>query len=62
MHDFGRARNIRLAVLIDRGGRELPIAADFVGAKVKAAANSRVQLRLKENDGEEGVFIINNHC
>lgn len=62
LHDFGRARNIRLAVLIDRGGRELPIAADFVGAKVKAAANSRVQLRLKENDGEEGVFIINNHC
>jgi len=60
LHDFGRPRNIRLAVLIDRGGRELPISADFVGTTTRAAASTRVQLRLKENDGEEGVFIINN--
>lgn len=56
--DFGRPRVIRLAVLIDRGGRELPIAADFVGQRVLAEEGCRVQLRLKENDGEEGVFIL----
>jgi len=46
-------------VLIDRGGRELPIAADFVGRKVEAPEGKRVQLHLKETDGEEGVFIVN---
>jgi len=61
LHDFGRPRVIRLAALIDRGGRELPIAADFVGRKVSAPAGKRVQVRLKENDGEEGVFIIDTH-
>ena len=55
--DFGRPKAIRLAVLIDRGGRELPIAADFVGATVKAPANARVMLHLKENDGDEGAFL-----
>jgi len=58
LHDFGRPSVIRLAVLVDRGGRELPIAADFVGRKVKAPAGARVQVKLRENDGEEGVFII----
>ena len=58
LHDFGRAAVIRLAVLIDRGGRELPISADFVGRKVRAPAGSRIQVTLRENDGEEGVFIL----
>ena len=58
LHDFGRPDAVRLAVLIDRGGRELPIAADFIGQKVSAPAPARVQVKLKENDGEEGVFII----
>ena len=60
LHDFGRARVIRLGVLIDRGGRELPISADFVGRKVRAKSTERVQVRLKENDGEEGVYVIKN--
>lgn len=60
LHDFGRPRVVRLAVLIDRGGRELPIAGDFVGRKTPVPASKRVQVRLKENDGEEGVFIIDN--
>ncbi len=55
--DFGRPKAIRLAVLIDRGGRELPIAADFVGATVKAPTNASVRLHLKENDGDEGAFL-----
>ena len=58
LHDFGRPKVVRLAVLIDRGGRELPIAADFVGRRIDAPGGCRVQVRLKENDGEEGVFII----
>ena len=58
LHDFGRPKAIRLAVLIDRGGRELPIAADFVGKSLKAATDRRVQVRLKENDGEEGVYSV----
>jgi len=58
IHDFGRPDAIRLAVLVDRGGRELPISADFVGASIDAPAGSRVQVKLKENDGQEGVFII----
>jgi pyrimidine operon attenuation protein/uracil phosphoribosyltransferase len=56
--DFGRPKVVRLAVLIDRGGHEVPIAADFVGRKVKARAGQRIQVRLKEIDGEEGVFIV----
>lgn len=58
LHDFGRPRVIRLAVLIDRGGRELPISADFVGRRIDVPHDQRIQLRLKEKDGEEGVFII----
>ncbi len=56
--DFGRPRVIRLAVLIDRGGRELPISADFVGRTVTAPPEARVQVRLKEHDGEDGVFLV----
>ncbi|MCD6304167.1 MAG: bifunctional pyr operon transcriptional regulator/uracil phosphoribosyltransferase PyrR, partial [Planctomycetes bacterium] len=59
LHDFGRPRVVRLAVLIDRGQRELPIAADIVGRAVSAPPDKRVQVRLKENDAEEGVFIVN---
>jgi pyrimidine operon attenuation protein/uracil phosphoribosyltransferase len=58
IHDFGRPRVVRLAVLIDRGGRELPISADFVGQALHVPPGRRVQLKLKENDGEEGVWII----
>jgi len=58
--DFGRPKVVRLAVLIDRGGRELPIAADFVGKKVTVRPPARIQVKLKESDGEEGAFIIKN--
>jgi pyrimidine operon attenuation protein/uracil phosphoribosyltransferase len=58
LHDFGRPKVIRLAVLIDRGGRELPIAADFVGRRLRVAATDRAQVRLKEDDGQEGVYIV----
>jgi len=58
IHDFGRPRVVRLAVLIDRGGRELPIAADFAGRQVPAEKGQRIQVKLEETDGEEGVFLI----
>jgi pyrimidine operon attenuation protein/uracil phosphoribosyltransferase len=55
--DYGRPRAIRLAVLVDRGHRELPIAADFVGRVVSTSRTEDVQVRLRESDGEEGVWI-----
>jgi len=56
--DFGRPKAIRLAVLIDRGGRELPITPDFLGKAARAPANTRIQLHLTEHDGDEGAFLI----
>jgi pyrimidine operon attenuation protein/uracil phosphoribosyltransferase len=55
--DFGRPRAIQLAVLIDRGHRELPIQADFVGKKVPAARTEIVDVRIKELDGEDCVLV-----
>ncbi len=55
--DYGRPQAIRLAVLVDRGHRELPIAADFVGRSVPTSHAEDVQVRLTECDGEEGVWI-----
>lgn len=55
--DMGRPRAIRLAVLIDRGNRELPIVADYVGKKVSIAAEERVSVYLEEMDGKEEVVV-----
>jgi pyrimidine operon attenuation protein/uracil phosphoribosyltransferase len=55
--DFGRPRAIRLAVLIDRGHRELPIRADFVGKNVPTSTKEIVQVKLKEIDGLDEVVI-----
>ena len=56
--DFGRPSIIRLAVLVDRGGRELPIAADFVGTTLQAEPGQRICVKLTEIDGEEGVYRV----
>jgi len=58
MNDFGRARRIQLAVLIDRGHRELPIKADFVGKNVPTAWTEQIHVRLKEESGEDAVVIL----
>jgi len=55
--DFGRARTIQLAVLIDRGHRELPIKPDYVGANIPTSKSDRVTVNLKERDEEDRVFI-----
>lgn len=56
--DFGRPARIALAVLVDRGGRELPIHADIVGKKVDVAAQDRVDVQVEELDGRDGVVIV----
>jgi pyrimidine operon attenuation protein/uracil phosphoribosyltransferase len=55
--DFGRPRRVRLAVLIDRGHRELPISPDFVGRNIPTRLGEAVEVRLAETDGEDGVWI-----
>jgi pyrimidine operon attenuation protein/uracil phosphoribosyltransferase len=55
--DYGRPRAVRLAVLVDRGHRELPIAADVVGKSVPTARDEDIQVRMQETDGEDGVWI-----
>ena len=58
--DFGRPRRVELAVLIDRGHRELPIQADYVGKKVQTSDAEIVKVMLKEYDEEEQVIIVEN--
>ncbi len=58
LSDLGRPRAVRLAVLVDRGHRELPIRADFVGKNLPTASDERINVRLTEIDGEEGVTIL----
>jgi pyrimidine operon attenuation protein/uracil phosphoribosyltransferase len=55
--DFGRPKAIQLAVLIDRGHRELPIKADYVGRNVPTSRRESVQVRLEEVDGHDDVLI-----
>lgn len=55
--DFGRPARIALAVLIDRGGRELPIHADIVGKRIDVVEGQRVDVFVEELDGTEGVFV-----
>ena len=55
--DLGRPQTIQLAVLIDRGHRELPIRADFIGKNVPTSRREQIRVKLKEVDGEDGVVI-----
>jgi len=55
--DFGRPQGIRLAVLIDRGNRELPIQADYIGKKISTSFNEMVKVELKEVDGKDEVSL-----
>jgi len=55
--DFGRPQSIQLAVLVDRGHRELPIRADYVGKNLPTSRGERVSVRLAESDGVDEVVI-----
>ena len=56
--DLGRPRSIQLAVLIDRGHREMPIRADYVGKNIPSARHEDIQVRLAETDGVDEVAIV----
>lgn len=58
--DIGRPARIELLVLIDRGHRELPIKADFVGKNVPTSAKQEVKVLMEEVDREDGVYLIDN--
>jgi pyrimidine operon attenuation protein / uracil phosphoribosyltransferase len=56
--DFGRPRRVYFAALVDRGGRELPIAADFVGEILHCGPEERVEVHFRETDQEDAVLIV----
>ena len=56
--DAGRARCIQLAVIIDRGHRELPLRPDFIGKNLPTSLSEKVQVQVMEYDGTEGVVIL----
>ena len=56
--DLGRPQQVQLAVMVDRGHRELPIRADYVGKNVPTALNEEIQVRITEFDGVEEVVLV----
>jgi pyrimidine operon attenuation protein/uracil phosphoribosyltransferase len=58
LNDFGRPKGVQLAVLLDRGHRELPIRADYVGQNIPTAPDEHIRVRLQESDGVDEVAII----
>src|SRR5687767_2822134 len=56
--DFGRMRSIQMAVMVDRGHRELPIAANFIGKKIDTKDNEVVEVKLNEIDGEDAIYVM----
>lgn len=56
--DFGRPRSIQLVVLVDRGHREFPIRADFVGKNIPTSQNETIEVRLIETDDKDEVVIV----
>ncbi|MFA4838344.1 MAG: bifunctional pyr operon transcriptional regulator/uracil phosphoribosyltransferase PyrR [Candidatus Neomarinimicrobiota bacterium] len=56
--DFGRPSSIQLAVLIDRGHREMPIKADYIGRNVPTSPGEEVRVLMKESDGEDAILLV----
>jgi pyrimidine operon attenuation protein/uracil phosphoribosyltransferase len=56
--DFGRPATLQLAVLVDRGHRELPIRPDYVGKNIPTSREEKVKVALREVDGEDAVYIV----
>ena len=57
LNDLGRPKRIQLAVLVDRGHRELPIKADFVGKNVPTSLSERINVHLREAEGKDAVYL-----
>ena len=58
--DYGRPKSVELAVLIDRGNRELPIAPNYVGLEVATTKQDYIRVRLREHDDEDGIYFTKN--
>jgi pyrimidine operon attenuation protein/uracil phosphoribosyltransferase len=58
LNDYGRVRSLQLAVLVDRGHRELPIQPNFVGRTLESQQDEIIEVRLTEVDGEDGAWIM----
>ena len=58
LNSFGRAAKVQLAVLVDRGHRELPIKADYVGKNIPTNDGEHVSVLLKETDGNDNVLLM----
>ncbi len=56
--DLGRPKTIQFCVLVDRGHREMPIRADFVGKNIPTSINEEVKVRMSEIDGEDAVYLV----
>jgi pyrimidine operon attenuation protein/uracil phosphoribosyltransferase len=56
--DFGRPASIQLAILIDRGHRELPIKADFIGKNIPTSQGEEIRVHVKEIDGVDAVYLV----
>jgi pyrimidine operon attenuation protein/uracil phosphoribosyltransferase len=56
--DFGRPQRIQYAALVDRGHRELPVRADYVGKNIPTARTDDVRVRLQETDGRDEVVVL----
>ena len=62
INDFGRPKTIKMAALVDLGGRELPISCDFTGTKIDITPDQKVRIQLKETQEEDRLLILeNNH-
>ncbi len=58
--DLGRPKTIQLCVLVDRGHRELPIQADYVGKRIQTSKKERIHVKVKEYDGKDEIYISEN--
>lgn len=56
--DLGRPGSIQLCILIDRGHRELPIRADYVGKNVPTSLNEEIKVKMEEFDGEDAIYLV----
>ena len=57
--DLGRPASIQLCILVDRGHRELPIRADYVGKNIPTSVNEEIKVKMEEIDGEDAIYLVN---
>ncbi len=58
--DYGRPRSIRFCCMVDRGHRELPISADYVGIKIPTHVQEEVRVKVNDLDGEDAIYVVKN--